>query len=292
MAFLYEYMTEDELAIARESAVFESESAHLDNELKVIFMEHELRLNDIEMNVIVENYTDDDLTALYIKEMETFQESVGEWWDKFKKWFVGVINALLGKTDVTNNGREADEEIEVPVDLDKANSMADKFLQALKKPFNFKKEDGSVDYKKIVGEAAVATILTGGGILLKNPVKMAYSKFAEKINALRGKTDDAKKEIANANITDDKEATLAKEISTQFHRFISFIIGKCGNILKPVTDKVKDTVNKVKVDNDDIKDIISNESTLEMEQITEDDSIFESCTEEDIEDLVNLVDSI
>lgn len=252
MAFLYEYMTDDELQFAREQAVFENESRHLDNEMAILCMEHELRLHDIDTSAILENYTEDDLTALYKKEMVVFTEGVKEWWEKFKDWFKGVIDALLGKHKTEPpKPEEADEEVDLSVDLKKANTIADKFLAALKKPFNFKKDDGSLDYGKICGEAAITgfgALLTGGGILFRKN-KMKKKEAEKEKNDLLNKGKEAQNIVDSARFSDNeegqKEATLAKEIATNFNRFIDFVLGKAKKVGKAVKDKAEEVGKKI-----------------------------------------------
>ena len=78
MRYLYDYMTESELAMAQESAQLELEAMRIQHGFETCRMEHELRLKAIDTRMVLENYTEDDLTQLYTREMQVYTEGVKE----------------------------------------------------------------------------------------------------------------------------------------------------------------------------------------------------------------------
>jgi hypothetical protein len=242
MSFLYEYMSDDELRDARENAVYENESLHLDNQMKILCMEHEARISDIDTQVILENYTGDDLTELYKKEMIIFTESVKDWWENFKKWFTGVINALLGKNKHQElPPEEAKKEIELPIDVKKANSIGRRFLDAIKRPFNYKKDDGSINYGKIAGEAVGTTVglsaIIGTGSFLFKKTKMTKEEASEEVETAVNLAGDIKNEIDNIEPKDGEEGQ--KECEDRK------TIGQAAlKLINLVVDKVKPLIHK------------------------------------------------
>lgn len=98
MNVLFDYMTESELERAQEDAVYEYEAKVFDNKLLLCEMAHQERLLKIEAEVAENCYGSDVLLGLYNKEMEYYQESVGEAINNFFSWLAEQIGKLFGKS--------------------------------------------------------------------------------------------------------------------------------------------------------------------------------------------------
>lgn len=249
MSFLYEYMNEDELAFAREQAQFENESLHLENAFSILCMEHNVRLNDIETQVLLENYSDDNLTEMYTKEMAIFMEGVQDWWKKFKEWVKGIWNAILGKVqkvdgDVRKAATDVDEEIELPVDPSRLKKITTAVSTNLKKITTFKNPDGSYDTGKIIG-AVCAAVGAGAGIAgittyAKNNTKV---KAKEAVKILDDFKNDSK-ELTDTALGIDETSVAAPAIQSLVAKVTSLI----SEGINAITTKLPKLLSKGKSD--------------------------------------------
>lgn len=254
--FLYEYMSEDELTIAQENAKFENELKHLDTEYAILCLEHEARLNDIETAVMMERYSEDNLVDMYSKEMATYTEAVGEWWDKFKKWLKGIVDAILGKKITVPEG-EADTTIEIPLDLKEAKSTLSKITGAVKNVVNCKKPDGSFDTAKFLTMLGItAAVSTGAGFGIKaildkkkltTPTKVKVSDAANDCNEVIEEGQNFFNVVSNIKSNDDGILQAAKSVVTQAVNWIkqkaetvSKIIANAGSSVKKGATKLVD----------------------------------------------------
>ena len=197
MNFLYEYMSEDELQLAQEEAMNENAMVHLNAELDRLIMEHEVRMNDIEMQILVENGTADDLQALYEREYTIITEGVSEWWEKFKAKIKQIWNAIIGKVDTVKGavtGDSKNDVIEVKGDVKGIKKFLSKVGSIIKNIGNFKTPDGDLNGKKI---AATIGIAIGGGIGIAAIVKHLTGKTTEMTKGEAEKTCDEMKADSN-----------------------------------------------------------------------------------------------
>lgn len=280
MEFLYEYMTPEELEFEKESMITENESLHLSNELAVIEMEHNARINDIEVQAIVENYTEDDLTGLYTQEMAIYEAEKENWWTKFKAWVKGVVDKILGRRkDVVVE--EPEEIVELDVDPKAANNILTKVINALKHPLNFKNEDGSVNWAKVVGEGAivagVGAALTLGGKEVFKKVKMKKSEADKSVLELENKTKTAEAILDHEPynvVKDNGVLAIGKELVTKLTSFVSDISNKVRNKINSKKEEMKskkaakDAAKNAKVNkevNDDIEKLKKQINSLRSE---------------------------
>ena len=61
MAFMYDYLTEAELEIEKESRLIDMEGLRLINAMEAVNMRHELDVKAVETKAIFENWTDSEL---------------------------------------------------------------------------------------------------------------------------------------------------------------------------------------------------------------------------------------
>lgn len=202
MAFLYEYMTPDELEIAKEQAEFENASMKLDHSLECLRMEHAIRINNIDTECMINEYTEDDLENLYTREMAMYMEGVKEWWAKFKAWVASVINKITGKKNPEADAvaKKSNEEVEMDYDPKEAKTILAKVNGILHKVTDVKKDDGSgVDPKKLasrLGIGAAAAAATAGAVFLATKKKTKVKK-----NELPSIRDELQSELNGLNQT-------------------------------------------------------------------------------------------
>lgn len=213
MTFLYEYMSPEEHEEAKQQAIFENESFKLDNELTRIEMEHAIRLHNIDTECLINEYTENDLENMYIREMGIYTEAVANWWTKFKNWVKNIINAIIGKNKASaDDVKDApDDTTELPFDPDATCTILNKLKGVINNITNVTKPDGTLDVGKLATRlgigAAVAGAATGGGIgisaLIKNATKktnVPTKKIPEKMEALQAAANGIKEEIDKVEV--------------------------------------------------------------------------------------------
>ena len=180
MAALYDYMNEEELMIAQESAMINNEGMKFDNQFQILALEHEMRLHDIDTKALLDNYTEAVLEDAYLAELQIYEEGVKEAWEKFKAWFIQLINKILGKTAECKNieipQEEKSKKIKVPFKLqfvtDKIKEIANGFKDI------FKNADGSLNK----GTTTTAIIGVAAGGLAAFTAAKALKKHVEDEN--------------------------------------------------------------------------------------------------------------
>lgn len=244
MAFLYEYMNDDELDLARENAIMENEMIHMNNDLQVIMMEHEVRLHDIETKCILENYDIDHMTEMYEREYILYTEGVKEIWEKFKAWISGIVNAILGKTKPTpeevsaaSSSENSDNSVELPGDPDECAKAAHSIAGVIKDFMSgkFKKADGTLDTTKIAISGAVTLAGIGGiGAIgnwvkdkLGKPTKKKISELPEVASNLEGAVKDIGDAVKSVNPNDGDDVSviqsLAQKVINKLNEIKNFI---------------------------------------------------------------------
>lgn len=260
MSLLYEYMTESELAFAKENAIFENESIHIDNSLTVLCMEHETRLNDIELEAFLNGYTESELTDMYDKEMILFTEGVKEIWENFKKWIKGIIDTLLGKakdvpSEVKEEAKKSNDEVELPANPNKAITFAKNTASKIKNLVKFRNDDGTYNKTGIAIDLAGAAI--AGGVSIKgvsdivSAIKTKTKIKKSEIPGLIDETVEVGKELKDSvdsisNTSDSSLLNTIKEFVSPALNLITSITESLKNALKVAGEKVKDGVEAVK----------------------------------------------
>lgn len=182
MSFLYEYMTESEHADAIEQAEFENMSMKFDHALECLRMEHAVRISNIDTEILVNEYTQEDMENLYVQEMAVFMEGVKDLWAKFKKWIHELVQKITGKRnrDAEQQAKNSDEEVELEYDPKQVPGILKKANAVLKKVIDVKKDDGSgIDPKKLatrLGIAAATGAATVGAVFLAAKKKTKVKK--------------------------------------------------------------------------------------------------------------------
>lgn len=185
MAFLYEYMSPDELAYAKEEAQINNDSMKLDHALECLRMEHAIRVSNIDTESLIQEYTQEDLENMYVKEMAIYMEGVKEWWDKFKTWVKNLVNKILGKK-VTEPPENTEEEVTAPYSPKKLDEVLNKAKSMISSITNVQKEDGSLDTEKVavgLGLVAGAGGIAAGLKAIYKPVKMKIKDLIAGLNS-------------------------------------------------------------------------------------------------------------
>lgn len=212
MSFLYEYMSAEELEVAQENARIENELLHINNEYEVLTMEHAVKLNDIELQAILENASDEDLNHMYESEMVVYQEGVAEWWEKFKAWVKGIVNAILGKVNKTSenvSGEDKNKELELNVNPNALQKILNTIKNVLRNIVKFKDENGKVQVGKIAAEAGIGIAAAGGIAALFKPVREKYKttvgKWIEWAKSLGKSSKEVGDALDSANVDSNGE---------------------------------------------------------------------------------------
>ena len=207
MNVLFDYMTESELERAQEDAVYEYEAKVFDNKLLLCEMAHQERLLKIEAEVAENCYDSNVLLGLYSREMEYYQESVGEAISNFFSWLAEQIGKLFGKNkkaeEIANTAIKepteqeklikASEELnpggfEVPFDPEAVLKCGDGLVTAASDMDNLLEKDKEGHWKISLakeGLAAlsgldIADIFTNGKGLMK-PTKITLEYVIKKL---------------------------------------------------------------------------------------------------------------
>lgn len=320
MAALYEYMNDDELMIAQESAINENEAMKFDHQFQILALEHEMRIHDIDTQALVMNYTEAVLEDSYAEELRVYEEGVKEAWESFKKWFMDLINKILGKTNdikaVEVTPEVAKKKFTLPFDLsfvvDKIKEIGGNVRDL------FKKEDGSVSAGKVAAGAVSASAIVAAVIALKKHLgenketevtvdnaKKAIPVIESVINKIKAAFPKDKDDN-----TDGKLATIATNTLDKIVNTLKSGIAKVANGAKKAANAVKDAAGKVadaprKIKNninagtvvDEVKesenDLLASMEEIEfMQEAGMEDMLTESVSAEDMKEISDLLDKI
>ena len=320
MAALYEYMNDDELMIAQESAINENEAMKFDHQFQILALEHEMRIHDIDTQALVMNYTEAVLEDSYAEELRVYEEGVKEAWESFKKWFMDLINKILGKTNdiktVEVTPEVAKKKFTLPFDLsfvvDKIKEIGGNVRDL------FKKEDGSVSAGKVAAGAVSASAIVAAVIALKKHLgenketEVTVDNATKAIPVIESVINKIKAAFPKDkdDNTDGKLATIATNTLDKIVNTLKAGISKVANVAKKAGDAVKDVAGKVadaprKVKNainagtvvDEIEEstnylLASMEEIEFMQEAGMEDMLTESVSAEDMKEISDLLDKI
>ena len=239
MNFLYEYMSEGELQLAQEEAINENAMVHLNAELDRLVMEHEVRMNDIEMQILVENGTADDLQALYEREYNVMVEGVSEWWEKFKAKIKQIWHAIIGKVDTVKGavtGDSKNDVIEVKGDVKGIKKFLSKVGSIIKNIGNFKTEDGKLNGKKV---AATIGIAVGGGIgiaaivkhLTGKTTKMTKAEAEQACTEMKSSANEVISTVDALQITDQNDASMISNVVNGVQQCVTTVTNSIAGLI-------------------------------------------------------------
>ena len=252
MSYLYEYMSTDELEIAKEDAIIENASMKFDHAIKCLVMEHAIRISNIDTEALVQEYTNDDLEAMYTAEMAVFTEGVKELWEKFKKFIASLVAKITGKKAPVNvPPAEEKEKVELEYDPKEVEIILDKVGNTMKKIVDIKKEDGSgIDPKKLgsrLGITIGAGVLGVGAVFLASKKKTTVEKgkvlgFIENLkNKVKGINNDIQSlenpEAAGSDTEKASKISMLKDLATSALKWASGVINSFINAIKSIGKK-------------------------------------------------------
>ena len=167
MAFMYDYLTEAELEIEKESRLIDMEGLRLVNAMEAVNMRHELDVKAVETKAIFENWTDSELMSGYSRELAIYTEGVKDLWEKFKTFIHNIINKILGRKVDESAALQSSDEVTLDHDPSKIGQIIDDCGKAIKSALSLKKTDENgnsvLNVQKImIGGSSVAGI--GGAI--------------------------------------------------------------------------------------------------------------------------------
>lgn len=164
MAFMYDYLTEAELEIEKESRLIDMEGLRLVNAMEAVNMRHELDVKAVETKAIFENWTDSELMSGYSRELAIYTEGVKDLWEKFKTFIHNIINKILGRKVDESAALQSSDEVTLDHDPSKIGQIISDCGTLIKNALSLKKtdEDGNsiLNVKKIIiGGSSVAGII-------------------------------------------------------------------------------------------------------------------------------------
>lgn len=253
MSYLYEYMSADELTSAKEDMLFENACMKMNHAYDCLMMEHEIRVNNIDTECLVREYTQEDLEKMYVAEMAVFTEGVKEWWEKFKAWVKNTIASIFKKKDISDDTQDPNEIIELDYDTKQANSILTKIRGILKRIIDVKKDDGSgIDPKKLATRLGVAVGAAAGTTAViyavKKKVKISRKDAEDQYDELNNNVNGISNDMDSMTTSTESEEDTAKlkmiqELVTGAIKMardaVSNIAQKLGNKVSDVSDSAK-----------------------------------------------------
>jgi hypothetical protein len=179
MNFIYEGMSPEELAAKRAELESELMAAQFEHEFESVQMMHELRLKDIEKQIILENCSIEKVADLYANEEDVYTEAEEGLIQKVFNILRGIIDAIFGITRTKVDPAEKNDQIELDVDIKTLNSGSKKVLDALRNLTSIKDPNtGKLNFGAIVfdGIAALAAVKGVSGLISAVKKKVTLSK--------------------------------------------------------------------------------------------------------------------
>ena len=275
MTFLYEYMNSDELAFARESAQLANESLKLEHAFNIAEMRHEIRLSDIEVDSFVNEYTEDDLTAMYVQEMSVYMEETGGLWQKFKEFIKKIVDRLRGSSKQLKEIGPADQDVKVkmPIDFGAMKNFVAGIGSSLKKIAIPKDQEGNIDKEGVVKNALLTAGLSVafGGVAalraefkkMRKPVTLSLADAERALDVYVGEVVSVQ---SIPSLMEKWAGEIGAAIAAKAREFVNGFISalqRIGllfmNILKTIKSKVMKgevdkSENSIEVKSDDIGD--------------------------------------
>lgn len=227
MVYLYEHMELDEYLDEVDRVTTENEVASLFKELTILEMKHEASLRDIELKVLMENYTEDDLTAMYTHEMELYTEAEEGIINKIIEYFRNIIKAIFNiKPDVSDV--KPDDEIELPINPKEGKNVLSKIGEMFTKVISIKKENGDINKLKAAAEAAIAATGIAGAIkLFKTKTKVKGDEIKELPDAITELAKEGNQQL-------DKIKEVDPSVADTIKGYLDDFLGGLNECLKKV----------------------------------------------------------
>jgi len=235
MNFIYEGMSPEEIAAKRAELESELMAAQFEHEFESVQMMHELRLKDIEKQIILENCSIEKVADLYANEEDVYTEAEEGLIQKVFNILRGIIDAIFGITRTKVDPAEKNDQIELDVDIKTLNSGSKKVLDALRNLTSIKDPNtGELNFSAIVfdGIAALAAVKGVSGLISAVKKKVTLSK-------------------AEAESEADELTKTAKQINEQLGsvrdrmKDNADLVAGAVNGVTPLLSEVRDTLNKV-----------------------------------------------
>lgn len=206
MNFIYEGMSPEELAAKRAELESELMTAQFEHEFESVQMMHELRLKDIEKQIILENCSIEKVADLYANEEDLYTEAEGGILTKFFNWLSNIIKAIFGVTQTIKvDPAEKDETIELGVDVKALNAGSKSILQNLRDLTKIRDENGKLNLGAIVIDsiAAIGAVKGIGAFIsaVKKKTKLTKGEAKTEADQLAKASADIRAELERINNT-------------------------------------------------------------------------------------------
>lgn len=196
---LYGYMSQDDREYAVAEAVINNKFFHLNQQFDQVMMEHQLALNDIEMKVLVEEGTDEDLDFLIeAKQAETTKKSkglIGGIFSAILTILKKIKEFLFGKTEKVDSTPESKlpKQIKLKCNPDEEMKKGDEILKALNDfAHNPKAKKGAI--RTFLGGVAASA---GGFILYRAAIKPAIKSWKGWVNKKQKDVEELNDAVEN-----------------------------------------------------------------------------------------------
>ena len=206
MNFIYEGMSPEELAAKKAELESELMAAQFEHEFESVQMMHELRLKDIEKQIILENCSIEKVADLYANEEDLYTEAEGGILTKFFNWLSNIIKAIFGVTQTIKvDPAEKDETIELGVDVKALNAGSKSILQNLRDLTKIRDANGKLNLSAIVIDsiAAIGAIKGIGAFIsaVKKKTKLTKGEAKTEADQLAKASADIRAELERINNT-------------------------------------------------------------------------------------------
>lgn len=232
MSFLYEYMNADELVVEKELARISHEAMEIEHACMLMESAHQLKINEIDTECLINEYTEDDLQSMYEAEQANVNEQKKSLWQRLKAFFKRIWNAIFNHNDEEKQAMEEAKknngEIEVPFDPNEVDSFVSKVSSQANKIINDKTgtEIKWDDVAKAIGIGVATTAAASTlGFMLKR-TKTTFAKLTEFFISLGQKVKPIQDKVESAKEDDPNTSKVT-------------VLTKLGNLLSSVIGKVK-----------------------------------------------------
>lgn len=232
MAFLYDYMTESELELAKEEKEFEMESTRIMNAMTAIEMKHELDIKQIESRAMFESYTDDQLTEAYEREYLLYTEATDSVWAKFKAFIKNIVNKILGRKSGNVPADLANTEVTLDDNPGKVREIINKVAGI------FKTTEGDLSILKVTIAGVGSAI--GVKFLKDKLTERKAEKTKIKAGDLSTEISETEKSVKNLqeSIPDDPKDGSFKSTLISLGNYVVSLGQKLINKMKDIITKI------------------------------------------------------